>query len=153
MKPEIERKFLLDLPAIPINLDDLPNKEIEQCYLMWNEKGEEIRIRKIGDAYKLTYKSGDGINRMEEEIEITNEQYDQLKPLTAGKRLKKTRYYWSLNQFIVEIDVYSGKAAGLIVAEIEFSSVEEFKSFEPPSWFGDEISQVESYRTRNLAVE
>ena len=93
MNPEIERKFLIDPSRLPFHLEKLPCKDIEQGYLLWNDAGEEARIRKIAGEYKLTFKSGEGINRKETEIDITRIQYEQLKPVTQGRRLTKRRYY------------------------------------------------------------
>ena len=76
MNAEMERKYFVDLGALPFDLYSLPSKEIEQCYLLWNDSGEEARIRKIGDDYKLTYKRGEGLERLETEIDITPEQYN-----------------------------------------------------------------------------
>ena len=153
MKPEIERKFLIDLSKIPCRLDDCPSEIIEQGYLLWNDQGEEARIRKIGHESWLTVKKGEGINRLEQETEITREQYETLLPVTNGKRLRKTRYHLTEKGTPVVLDVYSGKASGLVVAEVEFNSAEEYRKYVPPSWFGKEISENESYRNRNLAVE
>ena len=153
MQAEIERKYFVDLKKLPFDLDTLPSREIEQCYLLWNEAGEEARIRKIAEQFKLTYKRGEGLERMETEIDITAEQYNSLYPLTAGRRLRKTRYYVNHENLMIEIDVYKGKAAGLVIAEIEFPSAEDYTTFTPPGWFGEEMTQVESLRNRNLAVE
>lgn len=153
MHAERERKYFVDLNAMPFDLNEVPSKEIEQCYLLWNDAGEEARIRKIGNDFKLTYKRGEGLERREMEIDITANQYNSLKPLTAGRRLRKTRYYVNHNNLIIEIDVYKGKAEGLIVAEVEFPSAEDYNSFVPPAWFGEEMTHVESLRNRNLAVE
>ena len=153
MHAELERKFLIDLKTLPFDLSRFPSKDIEQCYLLWNESGEEARIRKIGDEYKLTIKKGEGLERQETEIDIDPAQYAALKPLTAGRRLRKSRFYVPYENLTVEIDVYKGKAEGLVVAEVEFPSAEDYNLFAAPTWFGEEMTQVESLRNRNLAVE
>ncbi len=153
MNAEIERKFLIDISRLPFHLEDFPFKEIEQCYLLWNDMGEEARIRKIDNQYKFTFKKGEGVARKEAEIDITATQYELLRPVTEGRRLKKRRYYIKEEEYLIEMDVYYGKASGLVVAEIEFKSSDDFYKFKPPAWFGKEISRVDAYRNRNLAVE
>ena len=153
MHAEIERKYFVNLKTLPFDLNIVPSKEIEQCYLLWNDTGEEARIRKIGNDFKLTYKRGEGLERMETEIDISAAQYNALRPLTAGRRLRKTRYFVKHDNLMIEIDVYKGKVEGLVVAEIEFPTAEDYNSFVPPYWFGEEMTHVESLRNRNLAVE
>ena len=50
---EIERKYLID--SLPEHLDDFPHKELEQAYLCTNPV---VRVRREGEEYVLTYKSG-----------------------------------------------------------------------------------------------
>ena len=153
MKSEIERKYLLNLADVPAVLNELEYADIEQGYLLWNDEGGESRLRRIGNQHKLTIKKGKGIKRTEVEIDISEDQYRSLWLLTEGKRLYKTRYYLNESKHVIEIDVYSGKAAGLVVAEVEFMDIEDCKSYIPPHWFGREISENEAFRNRNLAVE
>ena len=153
MKSEIERKYLLNLADVPAVLNELEYADIEQGYLLWNDEGGESRLRRIGNQHKLTIKKGKGIKRTEVEIDISEEQYKLLWPLTEGKRLYKRRYYLNESNHMIEIDVYSGKAAGLVIAEVEFNDMIEYKTYIPPVWLGREISEDESFRNRNLAVE
>ncbi|HLF33571.1 MAG TPA: hypothetical protein VI583_05015 [Cyclobacteriaceae bacterium] len=153
MEPEIERKFLLNLCDLPVNIDSLEHVVIEQGYIFWNETGDESRLRKSAERYLLSFKTGSGVSRTETEIELTRVQFDRLWPMTEGRRLQKTRYFLKDHDHLIEIDVYAGKACGLTVAEVEFNNVGDYKSFIPPAWFGREISQDEAFRNRNLATE
>jgi CYTH domain-containing protein len=71
---EIERKFLVE--SLPENIDDFEKKEIIQGYLAVAEDGTEVRLRKKGEKYFQTVKSGGGKVRSEFEVEITREQFD-----------------------------------------------------------------------------
>jgi adenylate cyclase len=153
MKPEIERKYRINPADIPVKLSTLEHITIEQGYLIWNDQGDESRLRKIGKQHMLTIKKGKGVKRMEAEIELSEEQFVSLWPFTEGKRLFKTRYYLVENNHLIEIDIYAGKASGLAIAEVEFNDENSYRSYIPPDWFGSEVSEDESFRNRNLAVE
>jgi CYTH domain-containing protein len=148
---EIERKFLIK--QVPPDLEDHPHKTIDQGYLAANSDGVQVRLRRAGDQFFLTYKRGTGLTREEREVELTRTQFDQLWPGTEGHRLTKTRYDVPLGKHIAEIDVYHGKNSGLMVAEVEFDDEEQCKKFEPPDWFGKEVSGEARYSNVKLARE
>jgi CYTH domain-containing protein len=143
---EIERKFLVE--RLP---DDLGGtaRRIDQGYVALDE-GAEVRVRRIGDELWLTVKGTGGLARVEEELLLSPEQFDSLWPLTQGRRIEKTR---STLPDGVEVDVYDGSLAGLVVAEIEFASEDESGAFEPPEWFGAEVTDDPRYKNRALAVD
>src|SRR5205809_7595706 len=101
---EIERKFLVR--RLPVDLTSYPNAEISQGYLVSLDDGLQVRLRKSGERYTLTFKRGRGNVREEREVELTATQFDALWPATEGKRLVKTRYEIPLGERTVEIDVY-----------------------------------------------
>jgi adenylate cyclase len=51
-----------------------------------------------------------------------------------------------------EVDVYTGRLAGLIVVEVEFSTRQEAEEFEPPAWFGDELTGDPRWSNAALAA-
>jgi len=145
---EFERKFLVR--ELPQNLADYQVTTIIQGYLAICENGTEVRIRKKGDRYYQTIKSGFGLEREEVEIEINRQQFEILWAMTKGKRVEKKRYKIQYFHSIIELDIYSGILDGLVVAEIEFASLKQAVSFIPPSWFGQEVTEDERYKNRNL---
>jgi adenylate cyclase len=147
---EIERKFLVD--RLP---DDLPDGEaIEQGYLAIGEDGVEVRVRRRGEAMTLTIKSGPGMTRTEEELEIDARRFASLWALTEGRRLTKTRHVVPLgDELAAEVDVYSGAHDGLLTAEVEFETAEQSDSFRLPEWFGREVTGERSYANQALAVD
>jgi len=147
---EIERKFVVK--ALPKALLNEPGHAIAQGYLMADGEGNEVRLRQKNHDYYQTIKRGHGLVRQEVEIALQKEQFDQLWPLTEGKRLSKTRYYLQYGGHTVEVDTYHGTLEGLIVAEVEFANVEEANAFEPPAWFAEEVTENEAYRNRALAL-
>jgi CYTH domain-containing protein len=146
---EIERKFLVD--HLPEELEGSPRKKIRQGYIAVTDGGTEVRVRKEGKRHFLTIKEGHGENRGQEEIEINAAQFAALWPLTRGKRLKKVRYEVPQGNHTIEVDVYRGKLKGLTTAEVEFPDEAAAHSFQPPDWFGREVTGDEHYSNQNLA--
>ena len=149
MHREIERKFLVR--QLPDNLARFHHAEIAQGYLVSLDDGLQVRLRKSGDRYSLTFKRGTGNVREEREVELTAEQFDTLWPATEGKRLAKTRYEIPLGKRIVEIDLYHERHEGLVVAEVEFDEEDEAKSFQPPDWLGEDVTGDPRYSNQLLA--
>jgi adenylate cyclase len=145
---EVERKFRLRQPPDLSGSDADP---IEQGYLAVGAEGE-VRLRRKGEQTLLTVKRGAGLSRGEVEIEISGEQFEALWPLTERRRLRKRRHVLPHDSLEIEVDVYEGELEGLIVAEVEFDSEEEARSFEPPAWLGDDVTGDERFLNENLAM-
>ena len=146
---EIERKFLLK--RLPDGLADYPHEEIEQGYLAL-EEGIQVRLRKEGNVRWLTYKRGNKSTREEREVRLTAEQFEALWPATAERRLSKIRYDVPYQKYIVEVDVYTGRHDGVIVAEVEFPDEKSCREFVPPDWFGEEVTGHSRYSNIVLAL-
>ena len=146
---EIERKFLLargpgELPA---------GEAIEQGYLAIAPDGVEVRIRRRAGRATLTVKSGPAHVRVEEELEIDDRRFEALWTLTEGRRIAKTRHLVPLpDGLTAELDVYGDALEGLLVAEIEFSSLEASAAFDPPAWLGREVTGDARYANQSLAL-
>ena len=146
---EIERKFLVR--QMPENLSQYPHADIAQGYLAIASEGVQVRLRKAGDKRTLTYKKNKSGGREEREIELTPEQFAVLWPATEGRRLTKTRYDVPHGSHVVEIDVYTGKHQGLIVAEVEFDDEQSAREFRAPDWLGKDVSHDRRYSNQLLA--
>jgi adenylate cyclase len=146
---EIERKFLVR--KLPEDLTNYPSNRISQGYLVSMDDGLQVRLRKSGKRFSLTYKRGSGNVREEREVELTAEQFEELWPATEGKRLVKTRYEVPFGQRTVEIDLYHERHEGLVVAEVEFDEEEAAKNFQPPDWLGDDVTGNPRYSNQLLA--
>ncbi len=149
---EIERKFLV--PAVPVDLATIHGQPIDQGYLASSPEGTEVRVRRKGAQCFLTVKHGAGLSRTEVELPLTPAQFDELWPLTAGRRLRKTRYELpGPDDLTVELDVYADALAGLQTADVEFSDEATAHAFQPPSFLGREITGEPAYRNERLARE
>lgn len=149
MHREIERKFLVR--KLPADLASCRRSEISQGYLVSLDDGLQVRLRKSGERYSLTYKRGLGNVREEREVELSAEQFAALWPATEGKRLIKKRYEIPLGDLVVEIDVYGGRHEGLVVAEVEFDDEESARKFQQPDWLGDDVTGDPRYSNQLLA--
>lgn len=147
---EIERKFLVR--HLPADLARFPHAQIEQGYLAIAPEGVQVRLRKTGETFSLTFKRGRGSAREEREAELTAAQFAILWPGTEGKRLAKTRYDVPLGDRVVEIDIYTGRHEGLIVAEVEFDDERSALAFQPPEWLGDDVTHDSRYSNQLLAT-
>jgi adenylate cyclase len=150
---EIERKFLVDEP--PGDLGAYPSSALEQGYLAIHADGTEARIRRRDGTSVLTVKSGGGLVRVEEELPIDDAAFERLWPLTEGRRLEKVRHLISAEPagLVIELDVYGGDLAGLVVAEIEFPSEDAARAFTPPPWIGPEVTDDARFKNQRLAVD
>lgn len=148
---EIERKFLVR--KLPADLTSYPRSEIEQGYLALERGGVQVRLRKEGDLRWLTCKRDADGGREEREIRLTMEQFETLWPGTEGRRLTKIRYDVPWENHVIEIDVYTGRHDGVIVAEVEFSDEKSGREFVPPDWFGDEVSGTALYSNVVMAQQ
>nr|MBA3748918.1 adenylate cyclase [Solirubrobacterales bacterium] len=79
--------------------------------------------------------------------------------LTEGRRVQKTRRRVRLAgatpgaDLQVEVDEYADALDGLVVAEVEFPDEEAARRFEPPPWFGRELTDDWRYANRSLASD
>jgi adenylate cyclase len=113
-----------------------------------------VRVRRRAGAATLTVKSGASRTRVEEELAIEPERFERLWPLTEGRRIEKTRYEIDAGGGLtIELDVYAGALAGLVVAEVEFASEDDADAFAAPPWVGPEVTDDPRYKNQRLACE
>ena len=148
---EIEKKFLVKNPP---DLDFCDFFDIEQFYLLKDDIAfNSLRARKSNESYFLTFKSGKGLSRIEEEFEISCFNFEYCEKIRISKNIKKTRYRYLLKKsaLISEIDFFKDSYDGLIVVEVEFVSEEEANNFLPPFWFGREVTNEKEYLNITMA--
>lgn len=145
--PEIERKFLL--AAVPAEASRWVT--IRQGYLC-HAPSAEARIRDKGGRYTLTCKQGTGLVRDEWEVPLTPEQFSTLWPATIRARIEKRRGILALGDLTIEIDVFDGLLAGLLIAEVEFPTVEAAHTFVRPVWLAREVTGDPAFTNKALAT-
>ena len=147
MALEIERKFLVDAKKISaLNLTG--GEKIFQGYLS-TEPNKTVRVRIKKNRGFLTIKSANvGIVRKEFEYEIPVADAEELLKLCGENILQKVRYKVEHAGKIFEVDIFSGRHDGLILAEVELNSADE--KFSLPDWLGEEVSDNPKYFNSNL---
>ncbi len=145
---EIERKFLVQrLPALDIDAA-VP---IKQGYIMASNE-RSVRLRQYGSAFICTVKSGSGVVREEVETSLTKSQFEQLWPTAVAHSLEKKRLRVELaSGDIAELDLFGGSLAGLLLVEVEFDTEEAAHAFEPPCWFGEDVTADGRYTNSALS--
>lgn len=143
---EIERKFLINSDSF--NYKDYPCKDFVQGYL--NTK-PVVRVRREGDAYFLTYKGGGMMVREEYNLSLNEESFNHLIQKADGNIISKTRYFIPFQKYTIELDEFHGPFAPLLMAEVEFTSEEEALSFQPPEWFGEDVTENPLYHNSNMS--
>ena len=147
---EIERKFLMN-PEKWEHLEKPLGEFYRQGYLL-TDPTKTIRVRQTSEQGFLTIKGiSVGATRKEYEYEIPLEEAKELLDQFSVAELSKIRYKIRVGNHVWEIDEFSGKNAGLIVAEIELTSEDE--DFEIPDWIGREVTGAEKYYNSNLVTE
>ena len=146
MSVEIERKFLVAAGGWRALAAE--GRHIRQGYLMVGPV--QVRIRRSGEAAYLTIKGPrSGISRPEFEYEIPADEAEAMFALCLHSPIDKTRYEVENAGHVWEIDVYGGRHAGLVIAEVELDDIDE--AFSLPDWIGPEVSGDRRYSNAVLA--
>lgn len=144
---EIERKFLVS--GIPENLSEYKCRIIEQGYLSTNPV---VRVRKDNDDYYLTYKGKGFMAREEYNLPLTEEAYKHLLSKSDGNIITKHRYEIPDGTGkTIELDIFDGSFKGVVLAEVEFNSIEEANSYIPPDWFTEDVTSDKRYHNSNMS--
>ena len=147
---EIERKFLVtgEFKSLAES-----SQRIIQGYLCSDAK-RTVRVRVRGDVGYLTIKgrSNDGgLSRFEWEKEITREEAELLLPLCEPGVIDKVRYLVEHDGHVFEVDEFLGENQGLVLAELELSSVTE--EYSRPEWLGPEVTGDRRYYNSYLSID
>lgn len=142
---EIERKYLVE--NIPFSLDSYKKKEISQGYLCTKPV---LRIRRSNDEYRVTYKGEGLVAREEYDLPFSKEGFERLVNAVDGALIDKTRYLIPYENHTIELDVFHGDYEGLVMAEVEFDSLEECEAFVAPEWFGEDVSTSGLFQNSKL---
>ncbi len=162
---EIERKFTVK--ELPRNLESYPFRHIEQGYLSISPV---VRVRKEDDEYYLTYKGEGMMAREEYNLPLTREAYYHLREKADGRIISKRRYLIPLPNPVfleekgvtcpppdysltIELDIFDPPLAPLVLAEVEFGSLEAAQAFLPPDWFEEDVTCRREYHNSYLSLQ
>jgi CYTH domain-containing protein len=142
MEIELERTFLLK--EIPQDLKNCKFVEIIDVYIPKTVEHPILRIRKKGNNFEMTKKSpvvGDDASKQSEQtISLSEKEFSELSKL-EGKKLRKNRYYYPINNMVAEIDFYLDDLEGLALVDFEFNSTEEKTNFVMPNFCLVDVTQ------------
>ncbi len=147
MPKEIERKFFVsDLSIIQGHV----GSRIVQGYIA--DQPMTVRVRIIEAEAFLTIKGKTvGIERDEYEFPVPMHHARELLARHCGQRIvEKTRYRIRHDKLIWEVDVFSGRHTGLVIAELELDS--SGQDFKIPAWVSQEISLDRRYSNSALSL-
>ena len=111
-----------------------------------------VRVRETEAKAFLTIKgqsNASGDTRFEWEKEIPENEATQLLDLCLGQIIRKTRYVVPHQSHLFEVDIFSGKLQGLVIAEVELFSADE--QLDLPTWIGKEVTGDLRYYNSDLA--
>ena len=143
---EIERKFLVE--TLPEHLEQYPKRRIQQAYLSTDPV---VRVRRSGEEYVLTCKGPGFLSREEQEMPLTAAAYGRLLAKADGTVITKDRWRIPCGPYTIELDVFAQPFAPLVMAEVEFPTEAEALAFQPPEWFGREVTQDSAYTNAALS--
>ena len=143
---EIERKFTVK--KMPAGLESFPFHIIQQAYL---NTDPVVRIRREDETYYLTYKGRGLMAREEYNLPLNRPSYEHLLAKADGQIISKKRYLIPFGAYTIELDVFEAPFAPLIIAEVEFPSLEEADAFLSPDWFDADVTQDPAYHNSNLS--
>ena len=144
---EIERKFTIN--KLPDNLDQYPYLTLEQAYL---NTDPVVRVRRENDDFYLTYKGKGFLAREEYNLPLNEEAYYHLREKADGLIISKKRYRIPYDEKLtIELDVFEAPLAPLVLAEVEFESIEEANAFTPPAWFEKDVTEDRSFSNSELS--
>lgn len=145
---EIERKFLIK--QLPADLKTYPFRLLEQGYL---NTDPVVRVRKEDDEYYLTYKGKGFLAREEYNLPLNADAYAHLIGKADGNIIRKKRYRIPIDGtgLTIELDIFDAPFAPLILAEVEFESIDQAQGFVPPEWFGEDVTENREYSNSYLS--
>jgi CYTH domain-containing protein len=149
MAKEIERKFLVSSSAWRDSAE--AEIRIRQFYLAAGP-GRTVRIRiSNGSDATLTLKfSGKGRGRDEFEYPVPLAEAEEMLAFALGQVIEKTRHHVRYRDYLYEVDVFEGRLAGLVIAELETPDI--VPSDKLPSWLGHEVTHDGQYYNASLAL-
>ena len=90
--------------------------------------------------------------REEYNLPLTAEAYAHLRAKADGRIITKTRYVIPLeNGLTLELDIFHGDLAPLILAEIEFPDEQSARAYQPPKWLGEDVTFSTEYHNSTLS--
>lgn len=146
---ETERKYLVNDDITSLASSSF---SIKQGYI-FSSPAKSVRVRIAGEKGYLTIKARIGesvVSRYEFETEIGLSEAENLLGFCDDNLVEKVRHIIIYEDQRFEVDVFTGRNAGLVMAELELES--EDQTILKPPWLGEEITHDHRYLNSELAV-
>jgi adenylate cyclase len=145
---EIERKFLLAGEGWKAVI--ARSHRLQQGYLSTSAKAT-VRVRIFDNSRAVLTLKGpvEGISRAEFEYDIPLEDARDLLKMSEPNIVEKTRHEVPFGEHVWEIDVFEGRHAGLVVAEVEMETEQDDVAM--PDWIGREVTDDDRYANASLS--
>jgi adenylate cyclase len=148
MPQEIERKFLVASDSWKQGITS--SKLLRQGYLSSNAKATvRVRTRDDSEAVVTIKGAARGISRAEYEYAVPIEDAREMLAMAEPHVLQKRRHIVPFAGLTWEIDVFDGRHAGLVIAEVELDH--EGQHVELPDWLGAEVTHDDRYFNASLS--
>ena len=90
--------------------------------------------------------------REEYNLPLTEDSYMHLREKADGRLITKIRYVIPLDGGLsLELDIFRGDLAPLILAEIEFPDEETAETYQAPAWLGRDVTFTAEYHNSTLS--
>lgn len=133
---EIEKRFLVPEEKIEeIKSFVVPNSEVlmNDVYIPNGDAHKDLRLRQKGNKYMVTrkrpVKEGDSTIMVETTIELSKSEFVALSN-GIESNVEKERFLVDISEWRGELDVFSGRHAGLVIVEFEFQNEADLADFE-----------------------
>ncbi len=149
MHQEIERKYKVYGEAYKTLATQVYH--IRQSYLC-RDVERTIRIRQRDNEAFLTIKGKPQaglLGHFEYEHKVPQSAADGLFALCEAGIIDKHRYIVPYSDVIIEVDVFHGENEGLVMAEIELKSEDQYVDL--PEWLGEEVTHDKRYYNAYLS--
>ena len=91
--------------------------------------------------------------REEYNLPLTEESYEHLRQKIDGRLITKIRYVIPLEEGLsLELDIFEGSLAPLVLAEIEFPDQESAATYKAPEWLGEDVTMSPRYHNSTLSM-
>lgn len=133
---EIEKRFLVSKDKVE-HLKSLivPGSKVimNDVYIPNGNAHKDLRLRQKGDKYMLTrkrpIKDDDLTTMLETTIELSKYEFDALSN-SIESNVEKERYTINISNWTGELDIFTGRHAGLVIVEFEFQNEADLADFE-----------------------
>ncbi|WEK05638.1 MAG: CYTH domain-containing protein [Candidatus Devosia phytovorans] len=148
MAQEIERKFLVSSDGWKRGVAS--SELLRQGYLSSNAKATvRVRTKDDAEAYVTIKGATSGMSRAEYEYAVPVDDAREMLVMAAPHVVEKRRHIVPFGGLTWEVDVFEGRHAGLVMAEVELEA--EDQAVELPEWIGREVTEDDRYFNASLS--